>query len=321
MTNGKQPAMTETPPGPLRRWLRGHRRALRESLLMPWHTPLSTGMTILTLAISFFLPLVLWTLWMNAEHIKAAWHDQGSIAVFLKPDVNAQQAGLLMQQLQDDPAIASATFISPENVRQQLQEDPQLHQVLALIKAHQLPTQLLLMPAEDAAPESIEHLIATQRLNPKVEYISYDPGWLRQLEAASNALRTLALASGMLFLIIVVVILGNTVGTHVARHHDEIRLLQLMGAPGSQIRRRFLYGGVLYGLLASLLAWLGLWLLLWSLHDAVQQLAGSYGRPMTLNGPDARQMLGYFTIALGITWLATRLALHGQIREPGQQDR
>ncbi len=315
-TNSNPPADRSTkPPGRLRRWLRGHRRALRESLMMPWQTPLSTGMTVLTLAISFFLPLLLWTLWMNVESLKSAWHDQGNVAIFLKPAVNAQQAGLLMQQLQENPSIASAVFVTPEEIRQQLQEDPQLHQVLELIKNNQLPTQLLLKPAEGADPSQLEQLIAAQRLNPKVEYISYDPSWLQQLQAASTALKALAVASGVLFLVIVMVILGNTVGNHVSRHRDEIRLLQLMGAPPAQIRRRFLYGGLLYGLLAAVLAWIGLSILLWSLAGAVQRLASSYGRELALSGPDFSQALGYFGLALAITWLATRLALHSQIHE------
>jgi len=308
-------ARGEKPPGLLRRWLRGHRRAVRESLRMPWQTPLGTGMTVVTLAISFFLPLVLWTLWMNVEDLKDAWRDQGSIAIFLKPEVNAQQAGLLMQQLREDPGIASAVFVTPEEIRHQLQEDPQLHQVLDLIKSNQLPTQLLLKPTERADPERLEQLIAAQKLNPKVEYISYDPSWLRQLDAASTALKTLAVTSGVLFLVIVMVILGNTVGNHVANHRDEIRLLQLMGAPAAQIRRRFLYGGLIYGLLAAVLAWGGLSLLLWSLQASVRRLANSYGRELALSGPDFTQAMGYFGLALAITWLATRMALQSQIRE------
>ncbi len=304
----------ENPPGPLRRWLRGHRRALRESLAIPFQSPGSTGMTVLTLAISFFLPLLLWTLWMNVDRLKSAWHEQGSIAVFLKPTVNAQQAALLMNELVNTPEIASAVFVTPEEIRQQLQKDPQLQAVLQLIKTHALPTQLLLKPAEKATPQAIQQLIATQQLNPKVDYISYDPSWIRQLEAASGALKALALASAALFLVIVVVILGNTIGTHVANHRGEIRLLQLMGAPPALIRRRFLYGGILYGLLAAVLAWLGLLLVLAFLQQPVQQLATSYGHEVRIHGPDLNQTLWYFLLALFITWLATRVALQQQIR-------
>ena len=311
-----QPApITESPPGAIRRWLRGHLRALQESLAAPKSSPFSTSMTVVTLAISFFLPLMLWSLWINVENIKKAWQHQGSIAVFLKPGVSAQQAGLLMQQLKEEPVIESTLFITPEEIRQQLQQDPQLHQALQLITTGDLPIQLLLKPAKNATSSQIEQLIANHRLNPKVEYISYDPTWLRQLEAASLTLKALAVTSGMLFLVIVIVILGHSVGHHVARHHEELHLLQLMGAPAAQIRRRFLYGGVLHGLLAALLAWLGLQLVLWSLQGAVQQLSSSYGHPTHLSGPSFSQTLGFVALALAISWLATRLALHNQIRE------
>ncbi len=305
----------DTPPGFIRRWWRGHRRALRESLAMPWRAPLSTTMTIITLAISFFLPLLLWTLWMNTEALKDAWREQGSIAFFLKPQVNSQQAALLMHELKNNPVIESAIFIGPHDIQKQLEQDPQLQPVLQLIKNHNLPTQLLLKPVENASPEAIAQMIATARLNPKVDYISYDPGWLRQLEAAVSVIKAMALASALLFLVIVVVTLGNTVTASVAREQQEIRLLQLMGATNATIRRRFLYAGVIYGALAALLAWLCLLLLLYFFRRPVQQLANSYGTDLVLMAPDGWQTLGYFACALGITWLATRLALQFRINE------
>ncbi|KAA3646909.1 MAG: hypothetical protein DWP95_03220, partial [Proteobacteria bacterium] len=99
-------------PNALKRWYRGHGRALVGGWRMPMHTPYSSLFTVITLAICFYLPLLMWTLWQNFDGIQQQWQNQGSVAVFLKPNVGEQQRQALQQELSQKKLISEVTLVA-----------------------------------------------------------------------------------------------------------------------------------------------------------------------------------------------------------------
>ena len=91
---------TTQKPSSLMTYLRGHKRALVEGFFMPWNRPIKSLMTVFTLAICFYIPLLLWTLWLNYDALKNSWQEQGTIAIFLDSHVDLKEAGILIQASQ-----------------------------------------------------------------------------------------------------------------------------------------------------------------------------------------------------------------------------
>ncbi len=304
-----------TAPGTFISWYRGHLRAMREGVRMPLTTPLNTLFTIITLSICFYLPLITWVLWQNFADLQAGWDQQGSIAVFMQADVELREVGILQQELKESRLIADVTLSRKDELHAQLMHDPQLNKVIDIIESHQLPHQLFVKPVPDATQAQLEAFAAELSLNPQVEYVSYDASWFSQLDSVTNALYYLMQASIFIFLIIVLVILSNTIANEVADHQKEIRLTHLLGATQAQIRRRFLYGGIYYGVLATALALLLLNFTLWWIAEPVQQLARSFATEVQLKTLDWHQLLTFLLIAVLITWTGSRLALQNHIKK------
>jgi cell division transport system permease protein len=299
-------------PSYLQTYLRGHKRALSEGFIMPWKSPLKSLMTILTLSICFYIPLFLWTLWLNYDELKQSWQNQGSIAIFVKSGLDLKEAGILLQEIKENDIVQTATIQNSEEIKNQLASDVQLSQFIELINTHDLPQQINIKMRETTTVEDIEVFVNTYEINPQIEYVSYDKQWLGQLQALTNTLLQMARISALMFILIVMVILGNTIANEITDHKSELRLLELIGATWAQVRRSFLYMGVFIGIYAGLLAVLFLNISFWWLEDTLGGLVKNFGIDISLHALSFSQICLVLILSIAVTWLAARLTLSSQ---------
>ncbi|VAW42173.1 hypothetical protein MNBD_GAMMA01-125 [hydrothermal vent metagenome] len=296
-------------PGRLLIYIRGHKRAIKEGISMPWKSPLKSVMTIITLSICFYIPLFLWTLWLNYDKLKQSWQHQGSIAVFVQSSVNLKETGILLQEIKDKPIVESALLLNPNEIKQQLNQDEQLSQFIDLITAHELPTQISIKILQTTSVADIEYFVNELAINPQIEYVSYDKQWLNQLQALTNTLLQMARASALMFMLIIMVILGNTVTNEIAVHKSELRLLELIGASWAQVRRSFLYMGAFFGVYAGILAIIFLFISFWWLENITGSLVQNFSIDITLHGLNTIQIGIVIILSIFVTWLTARLTL------------
>lgn len=302
-------------PNALKRWYRGHGRALVGGWRMPMHTPYSSLFTVITLAICFYLPLLMWTLWQNFDGIQQQWQNQGSVAVFLKPNVGEQQRQALQQELSQKKLISEVTLVAKQSIKSELSDDPQLNQVIAVIDDYDLPDQLMLKPHEAATVDQLKSLAKQLQLHPDIDYVSFDADWYRQLQAVTRALYYVTQGSIVIFLTIVLVFLSHSIGNEVAAHKAEIGLKKLLGASPGQIRRRFLYSGLYYGVLAGLLAWLLLAVTLWWMKKPLLALTESFGRAFVISTGSLSDWFLFIVLCALISWLGARISSSGHIHK------
>lgn len=305
----------ERQPNGFKRWYRGHARALAGGLRMPLQTPYSSLFTVITLAICFYLPLLMWTLWQNFNGVQQQWQNQSSVAVFLKSNVGDEQVQHLKQELAQKNLIASVTLVAKQTIKAELSNDPQLNQVIAVIDDYDLPDQLMLKPHEAATVDQLKSLARQLQLHPDIDYVSFDAQWFRQLQAVTQALYYLTQGSIVIFLTIVLVFLSHSIGNEVAAHKAEIALKKLLGASPGQIRRRFLYSGLYYGLVAGLVAWLLLAMTLWWMKKPLLALTMSFGRTFEINTGDFTAWLIFMATCAVIAWLGARISSSGHIHK------
>jgi len=304
---------TTQKPSSLLTYIRGHKRAIVEGFFMPWNRPVKSLMTIFTLAICFYIPLLLWTLWLNYDELKDSWEEQGTIAIFLDSHVDLKEAGILIQEIKDNDIIDSATITQADEIKKQLNQDEQLLQIIDLITAYNLPLQISVKAKSNTTVDDIDYFINNLLINPQVEYVSYDKQWLQQLEVLTNTLLQMARLSALMFLLIIMVILGNTIANEITDHKNELRLLELIGATWAQVRRSFLYMGTFIGIYASLLSLIFLSISLGWLQDSIGSLAQIFAVEITLQGLNYIQIFSVLMVSVLVTWFAARVTLSRQV--------
>ena len=300
-------------PSTFTRYLRGHKRAISEGFLMPWKRPIKSLMTILTLAICFYIPLFLWTLWLNYDELKQSWQNQGSIAIFIENTLDLKETGIFLQEIKDLPIVESASLLNSDAIKKQLSKDEQLSQIISLITAHDLPKQISVKVLAETTVDEIDIFINNLSINPQVEYISYDKQWLSQLQALTNTLLQIARISALMFILIVMVILANIIANEITDHKNELRLLELIGASWAQVRRSFLYMGTFLGIYAGIIAVTLITISFWWLKDTINSLVQNFGIDIVLHGLSYQQIALVIIISLLVTWLAARLSLSSQM--------
>ncbi len=300
-------------PNALIKWYRGHTRALVEGFKMPLLTPYSSLFTVITLAICFYLPLVMWTLWQNFAEVEETWRGQGSIAIFLKNDLDANELDVLQHDLMERKLVIGVSVVDKDTIKQSLNDDPQLNQVIDVISSHELPDQILVQPHPNATSEQLQTLARNLQLQPDIDYVSFDSEWFNQLKSITQAFYYLMQASIVVFLVIILVFLSHSIGSEVALHKKEISLQKLLGAAPGQIRRRFLYGGLYYGLLASLLAMVMLRVTIWYLERPIADLSQSFGQSIVLRTPYMQELMLFVFLATLISWLGARVSASNHI--------
>lgn len=292
-------------------YIRGHRRAVKEGFILPWKQPVRSVMTVLTLAVCFYIPLFLWTVWLNYDELKSSWQKQGSIAVFLQGNLDDQEVQHLIEEITGNEIISDAKEISHEKIQQQINTDEQLSQFTGLIKSYDLPRQIGVNTSDSASVEEIDKFVNVLEINPQIEYVSYDRQWLNQLQGLTETLLQMSRVSVVLFVIIIMVILGNTISNEISEHKQELRLLELIGASNAQVRRSFLYMGVFLGIYASLLAVILLFTGFWWLSDLTTSLMNNFGVNISLHGLNYSQILIVVCISVFVTWISARTSLTG----------
>lgn len=292
----------------LRAWLRRHGYSLLSSIGSLLREPVTSFMTIAVLAIALSLPLGLHTALFNLDRVHAELDRLDSISVFLRPEIDSDQARRLASTLSARAEIVAVDPISPEQGLRELSGATGLDALEVGDVALPWLLQVIPVPGQDPAV-----LGDSLRLLPEVDVVVIDLEWIRRLEAMLGVFRSLVRVLVVLFGLSLVFVISNTIRTEVQRRHEEIEVMALVGATAGYIRRPFLYAGLWLGLSGAALAWLLVQAGVVVMQGPVARLTASYGAEAGLAGPAWQLLLPLLaaSAALGVlgAWLAVARAL------------
>jgi len=230
---------------PLHRWLARHLTSARTSLVRLLRKPGATLLTISVMALALSLPLGLWLGLGNLERLPVEVERSRAIDLFLTPGTSAEQAKALAQQLLAWDDVITVEHHTPEQGLAALHEQG-IDGVSEILREAPLPHLLRVTPLGDDTQLST----ALEAL-PEVELMLHDARWQRQVEGWLHVGNRLVWILGGLFGLGSVLVVGNTVRLDFQSRHEEMSVLQLIGASNGFIRQPFVYLGAWYGLLGG----------------------------------------------------------------------
>jgi len=234
-------------PCSLREWLTRHVDSAASSFTRLWRRPGATLLTLSAMALALSLPLGLWLALDNLERLPAVMERSPAIELFLTPATNHARAQALAEQLRTLDAVAAVEHQTPEQGLAELRAQG-LDGVGELLDAeHALPHLLRVTPKGDESG-----LITRLAALPEVDLLQHDQQWRQQAEGWLRLGHRLMGGLWVLFGLVSILVVGNTVRLDIHSRHEDMRILQLLGASGGFIRRPFVYLGLWYGLLSGL---------------------------------------------------------------------
>lgn len=284
-------------------------------------------LTLIVLSITLVATIVL-------SETADAMRDRIDITLFFKPETSEETLALLKSKILEDENVKSAeTRTSEEEYQNFLQEnadntllietleDPDMDMRSTMISTMQSTMRLKVHNVDDLT--SIKELVASDidfvKNLDENEEPTYD---VNQAEIATitrwaNIAKTGGLILSVVFLVISILVIFNTIRMAIFSRREEIYMMKLVGADKNFIRGPFLVeaqlSGILSGLLASGLSYLG--------FRFLEPRLANYGINITTvsNILDSNKIV-YVILAMVLSGmvigsLSARLAIHKYIRD------
>lgn len=293
----------------MKSWLRQHHYAFRVALVRLFTQPFSSLTNIAVVALALCFPLISWAILISAQPVVQSIPLATELTIYLKPDLNTDQAQQLQNNIQTQYAerIDHVQFISKTQAAERLQQDPAWADALAALPSNPLPDSLIIhLPTSVEQVSTATQLVTELQGLEGIDKIQLDTDWLNQLDAllyfAQMALLVLSLSVG----VIVVATVFNTIRLQALNQRQEIAVARLVGATESFVRRPFLYVGAISGGLSCVLAIILAQIALSPLASALNRLATSYNTSVHLALPNGADLLIVSLLIMVITATAAR---------------
>jgi cell division transport system permease protein len=284
------------------RWTQEHLRVLFFSLGKIARAPLAAGLTALVIGIALALPASLYVAVRNLSTIGYSWQESLQISLFLKETVTGERGAALAREIGNEAGVAATAYISREQSLAEFRELSGFGEALDLLKDNPLPAVVAVTPERRQPKAEVQRLLERLSSLPEVDLAKLDQQWMERLYAllaiAERAVGIIALLLGLA----VMVIIGNTIRLDIEARREEIEVMKLIGAPGSFVRRPFLYSGFWFGLGGGVLAWILVATGTSMLAAPTAELAGLYESDFRLSGLGLRDGVSLILSGIVLGW-------------------
>lgn len=234
-------------------WLRVHRLALVDAARRLAAQPLASVLSIAVIALAVALPVLASAFVQSVARATAVLDTDPHVNVFLALDATDEDVRRVEAALKAHPETASVRFVPRAKALEELKATTHLAELLANLDRNPLPHAFSVRTRSSQAARLAAARADWTKL-PKVDQVSAEFEWAEKISRwtsfAHRALAGLALvlAAAVLFIV------GHLIRLQVLTRKEEIEVSQLIGATAADVRRPFLYHGLLQGLAAGLAA-------------------------------------------------------------------
>lgn len=300
----------------IRNYFLRHAQVFFYSLGQLAHTPVTTLMTLLVIAITLVLPGGLYLTVDNLQQLGGQLGQSTRITLFLKKDLSQDKTHILLDYLKRDNDVAQLEYLSPKQALEDFKSLSGFSGVIDHLPDNPLPGVVRVVPdGRITDPRELDTL--TNRLGQlkAVDFAQLDTKWIQRLHALLDLAERVVGLLAMLLASGVLLIIGNTIRLSVLNRRREIEIIKLVGGTDAFIRRPFLYNGTLQGLLGAVLAISILYMILWALSGPVSELNALYGGRFQLQGPGARGSGILLLAGALLGWVGARLSVGRHLAE------
>ncbi len=234
-------------------WLRMHANALRDALGRIGTQPLASAMSIFVLGTAIALPLLAAVALRSAGAVASSLDTEPHLNVYLALDATDDDVKRIGEALRSQRDAAQVRFVARGQALQELKATTHLAEILAALDRNPLPHAFTVRVRSTAA-DRVAAMRAEWSALPKVDQVQADFEWSERLARwvrfGDRMLWALAIALGGA----VAFIVGHLIRLQVLTRREEIEVSQLIGATAADVRRPFLYHGMLEGLFAGSVA-------------------------------------------------------------------
>ena len=194
----------------------------------------------------------------NLKNILTLWGENVQLTVYLDPDISDAGRSYIESKLRESGKVIGVELVTQEKAlgefRSQLASyAPDLNQDEELLRLIPASLQVRLTPDISSADQGqvLEELSQSVRELEGVEEVSYGQDWVAKYSAFVSAIEIAFKLVGAIVVLAALFVISNAVRASIHNRHDEIVVLEMIGATSAMVRKPFLREGALLGLVSS----------------------------------------------------------------------
>ena len=241
--------------------MRAFQYAFREAWRSLWRARGATSFAVTAIGLALIVLGALLLLTWNTQRVLSRLNDAAEFSVYLRDDATSEQRGGIEAALDASGVITGREYVSKQQAQARFRSS---HDDLAALTQDfgddpfpsSIEVRLDARADQDARVNALVKQIAAM---PGVDDIRYDREWLTRLSAGLRALGAAGLTLALMMGLAAAVTVAAVVRLGLQTRHDEIEIMELVGAPVAYIRGPFVAEGLLQGGIGAALALVLLW--------------------------------------------------------------
>ncbi len=239
-----------------------------------WLSLASTLIMTLTLLIITLFVVMTIVIGKTTDRIRS----KIDVSVYFKDSATTQEISDLQQTLASRSDVKEVRYISKEealDIWDQQQKNQRIKELISL-EENPLPRSLTVKTIDPANLQKIVDYVSDPQFSSMIHKISYEDNKqiIDKLLAITSFLKKMGWIFSIVFIIVSVLVILNTIRLTIFTRKDEIEIMRLVGASDRFIKVPFIIEGMLYGFLACILAMGILWLAIGFVSPLTNQYLG-----------------------------------------------
>ena len=225
--------------------------ALRETVQNLRRNLVLTGASMMTVAVSLSLVGASFLLGYGVDNVTQRWQGGIEFEIFLNETITPEQRDRIQRELDGNPDVANAVFVSQEEQFELFQvlfaDQPEY---LETVTAEVLPPSFRVEPSI-ADADVIKALGDRFEAEPGVKTVVFAEETVRTLLRVSGITQSVIFTVAAVLLFAAALLIFNTIRTAIFARRREIEVMKLVGATNWFIRVPFMLEGLLQGLVGA----------------------------------------------------------------------
>lgn len=296
-------------------WREQWRYAWVNTLADMMRQPLATLLTVMVIAISLTLPSVCYLVYKNVSEAASQWYPTPQLTVYLDKALDDDAAEQVMTVLKGEEGVDKVNYLSREEALGEFRNWSGFGGALDMLEENPLPAVAIITPKMNFESSDTLNTLRDRVAAVKgVDEVRMDDSWFARLAALTGLVGQVAAMIGILMIMAVFLVIGNSVRLSIFSRRDTINVMKLIGATDGFILRPFLNGGALLGFSGAILSLILSQAMVWQLGSAVAKVASVFGTTFVLHGLGWDECLLLVLVSAMIGWIAAWLATVQHLR-------
>jgi cell division transport system permease protein len=273
--------------------------AVRDTFFAFRRAPLLSALSITTIAFSLFAVGLFGVVVLNIRQALERVEERVEIRAFVDERVPIEQVALAANDVARYPEVQSVDLVTKEQALERARQE--LGEFKDVFEAGFLPPSLdIHLKPGYRDPQSVHAVADRLRGLSFVNDVRYGDEWITQLYRLRNIAAVAALALGLAFAAVAIIIIGATIRMAVLARSREISIMRLVGATDSYVRRPFLIEGFVKGVLGGVLALCLTWIAIRGVSSYLSFQAIFFDQTLALLGIAGGAMMGLLGSAVSV---------------------